>query len=52
MAEKQMNMHRLLSELKMLDKRIAGFIPVNSRVGFSDTEKLKLIGAAREERTQ
>jgi hypothetical protein len=48
MAEKQMNMHRLLSELKMLDKRIAGFIPVNSRVGFSDTEKLKLIGAARE----
>jgi hypothetical protein len=47
MATKEMNMHRLLSELKMLDKRISGYIMPNSRTGYMERE-LALIGAARE----
>ena len=47
MATKEMNMHRLLSELKMLDKRISGFILPNNRTGYND-RLLELIGAARE----
>ena len=46
MANKEMNMHRLLSELKMLDKRISNYLPVNGR-GVRG-ESIELIGAARE----
>jgi len=42
MATKQMNMHRLLAELKMLDKRINGYMP-SSR----DSRDFPMIGAAR-----
>jgi hypothetical protein len=49
MATKQMNMHRLLSELKMLDKRITGYVIGESDIrGRQYSEKLQLIGAARE----
>ena len=47
MAIKEMNMHRLLSELKMLDKRISAYLPVNSRHAYG-SETIELIGAARE----
>ena len=47
MAIKEMNMHRLLSELKMLDKRISGYIMPNSRTGYTD-RLLELIGTARD----
>jgi len=46
MANKEMNMHRLLSELKMLDKRISNYLPANGR-GVRG-ESIELIGAARE----
>ena len=47
MATKEMNMHRLLAELKMLDKRISGYIQPNSRIGYMERQ-LELIGVARE----
>ena len=47
MATKEMNMHRLLSELKMLDKRISGYILPNGRTGYMERQ-LELIGTARE----
>jgi len=47
MATKEMNMHRLLSELKMLDKRISNYLPDNSRGAYGATP-IELIGAARE----
>jgi len=47
MAIKEMNMHRLLSELKMLDKRISSYLPDGIR-GRYTSDPIELIGAARE----
>jgi len=47
MAIREMNMHRLLSELKMLDKKISGYVLSNNRIG-STERLLELIGATRE----
>ena len=47
MAVKEMNMHRLLSELKMLDKRISNYLPEKIR-GANNPAPIELIGAARE----
>ena len=47
MAIKEMNMHRLLSELKMLDKRISNYLPERIR-GANNTAPIVLIDAARE----
>ena len=47
MAVKEMKMHRLLSELKMLDKRISNYLPVERRYQ-DDGKPLELIGTARE----
>gem|GEM_PF-920325 len=47
MAIKEMNMHRLLAELKMLDKRISAYLPPKGR-GSRDPAPIMLIGAARE----
>jgi hypothetical protein len=47
MAIKEMNMHRLLSELKMLDKRISAYLIPEYKTGQAE-RLLELLGAARE----